>query len=127
MKHGYQNLIAYQKAEELVISIYKLAASLPKEELYGLTSQLKRAALSVPANLAEGYCRSGEKEKIRFYNIAQGSLAETECFINLATRLNMVDKKDSNKILLIKDEVGKLLHGLTKVINQSLLTASSKL
>ena len=74
----HQDLIVFQKADELAFKIYKITVSFPKTEAFGLTSQLRRAALSVPTNIVEGYARKSKKELAQFINIALGSLAETE-------------------------------------------------
>jgi len=72
----FEDLIAWQKAHALVLDVYKLTQSFPKEELFGLTSQLRRAAVSVPSNIAEGFTRISSAEKMRFYNIAEASVEE---------------------------------------------------
>lgn len=72
----FTDLIVWQKAHAFVLSVYRLSADFPKSEIYGLTSQLRRAAISVPANIAEGFKKIGSADKLRFMNIAQGSLEE---------------------------------------------------
>jgi four helix bundle protein len=109
----FQDLIVWQKSHHLVLETYKIVGSFPKEELYGLTSQLKRAIVSVPANIAEGFKRQGKNDKLRFYNIAQSSLNESHYYFILASDLNFADTKE----LLIKaEEISKLLVGLIKSI-----------
>ncbi len=83
----FTDLSVWQSAHQLAMQIYKLTARFPKEEQYGLTSQMRRAAVSVPANIAEGFARVGKNEKLNFYNIAQGSLAELRYFLILARDL----------------------------------------
>ena len=73
---NFQDLIVWQKAHKFVLAVYKITKDFPKEEMYGLTSQFRRAALSIPANIAEGFNRRGKPDKCRFMNIAQGSLEE---------------------------------------------------
>ena len=97
----------WQKSHQLVLCVYKLSANFPKEELYGLTSQLRRAVISVPANIAEGFKRKSKTEKSRFYNIAEASLEEVRYFLILATDLNYInDSTFQDKI----DEVCKMLN-----------------
>lgn len=86
----FSDLSIWQSAHQMAIAIYKLTARFPKEEQYGLTNQMRRAAVSVPANIAEGFARIGKNEKLNFYNIAQGSLAELRYFLILARDLEYV-------------------------------------
>jgi len=123
-RKGYKNLIAFQKADELVLKTYDLTRSFPKEELFGLVSQIRRAVISVPANIVEGYRRGEEKEKIRFYNIAQGSLVEVEYFLELSKKLGYINEGEFENAFLLKDDIGKLLHGLIKVIKKDLVSES---
>jgi four helix bundle protein len=106
----YKDLIAWQKAMDLVEQIYKITRNLPKEELYGLTSQLRRAAVSIPSNIAEGHCRNGRREFIHHLSIALGSLGEVETQVILAQRLCYLD--DSSSILELTSETGRILVGL---------------
>jgi len=86
----FSDLHVWQSAHQMVMETYSLTARFPKEELYGLTSQMRRAAVSVPANIAEGFARLGKNEKLNFYNIAQGSLAELSYFLILARDLRYI-------------------------------------
>jgi four helix bundle protein len=70
---SFQDLLVWQKSHQFVVDVYRISAKLPKEEVYGLTSQIRRAAMSIPANIAEGFKRKSNKDKARFYNIAEGS------------------------------------------------------
>ena len=88
---SFQDVGIWQKAHQWVLGIYKLTANFPKYEQYGLTSQLRRAAVSVPANFAEGFRKQGKLDKIRFYNIAQGSIAESQYYLILAKDLGYAD------------------------------------
>jgi four helix bundle protein len=106
----YSDLIAWQKAMVLVEEIYKITRSFPKEELYGLTSQVRRAAISIPSNIAEGHCRNGRREFIHHLSIALGSLGELETQVILAQRLGYLS--DSAPILEMASEAGRLLVGL---------------
>lgn len=116
---GYHKLIVHQKADALVFEIYKLTNTFPKEEMFGLISQMRGAAVSVAANIAEGYMRQGTKDKVRFFNLAQGSLVELEYFLEFSEKLKYITKEEFNKIYPLKDEVGKLLNGYIKVLMNS--------
>lgn len=83
----YKELKVWQKADELAIEVYKATKRFPRDEIYGITSQLRRAALSVPTNIVEGYARKGDKELARFVNIAIGSMAETEYLLDFSKRI----------------------------------------
>lgn len=109
----YKELIVFQKADELVFQIYKLTETFPKHEVFGLTSQLRRAALSIPTNIVEGYGRKSKRELSRFLDMALGSLAEVEYLLEFARRLNYI-KHDIPEMLSLVEEVGKLLWGFQK-------------
>lgn len=87
----FQDLIVWQKAHEFVLRIYKFSEKFSKEEIYSLTSQLRRASISIPANIAEGFKKKGIKDKLRYYNISQGSLAEVEYYLISAKDLQYGD------------------------------------
>lgn len=109
---GHRDLIAWQKAMELVTEIYRVTREFPKDELYGLVSQLRRAAVSVPSNLAEGYGRNSRNEFHHFVGQARGSLAEVETQIEIAKNLDYVKAEICSDLLSRVDEVGRLLTGL---------------
>ena len=77
---SFKDLVVWQKAHKFVLDIYKITKCFPKEEMYGLTSQMWRASVSIPANIAEGFKKKGKADKLRFYNIAQGSIEEMKYF-----------------------------------------------
>ncbi|MBN1414155.1 MAG: four helix bundle protein [Bacteroidales bacterium] len=106
----YGDLIVWQKAHNLVLDVYKINKEFPKEEVYGLTSQFRRAAISIPANIAEGFARKGSRDKLRFYNIAAGSLNEISYYILLARDLNYTTTDLREKV----EEVGKILKRYTQ-------------
>jgi four helix bundle protein len=110
---NYKNLIVWQKADDLAFQIYKLTDSFPKHEQFGITSQLRRAALSIPTNIVEGYNRKGKKELVRFIEIALGSLAETEYLVEFSKKLGYITADITDTEALIT-EVGKLLWGFQK-------------
>lgn len=118
MLNSYRDLLVWQRAMELVIETYRLSAGFPKEEQYGLTSQLRRASVSVPSNIAEGYGRASRKEYLQFLYVAQGSLKETETQIILAEMLGYASM-NSTKLLLERAEVvSKLLGGLIRALRR---------
>jgi four helix bundle protein len=105
---SYKELIAYQKSYELVLLIYRITGSFPKEEVYGLTSQIRRAAVSIPSNIAEGFMR-GSKEYVQFLKIALGSAAELETQLALSKDLGYSDDTDFQVTQSLNEEVIKLL------------------
>ncbi len=107
---SFQDLLVWQKAHALVLQVYRVTRSFPAEEKFGLISQMRRAAVSIPANIAEGFKKQGRKDKAKFYNIAQGSLEELRYYIILSTDLHYLE--DPDDLALAIDEVGKMLHGL---------------
>ncbi len=112
----FRDLVMWQKAHQFVLDTYKITENFPKQEMYGLTSQLRRAAISIPANIAEGFKKSGKGDKVRFLNIAQGSLEECRYFLILTQDLQYADTKDiSNRL----DDVGKMLDSYIQKIKNS--------
>jgi four helix bundle protein len=101
---------------DLAVDVYNASRRLPDDERYGLTSQMRRAANSIPANIAEGRGRGGESEFVRFLNIANGSLCELETHLHLAQRLHYIDSPTLNQLLTQTTEVARLIHGLTKTL-----------
>ncbi len=114
---GYEKLNVWKKADELALQVYLVTKNFPKEELYGLTSQLRRASISIPTNIVEGCGRQGKKETRQFINIALGSLAETEYLIKFCKRINFITDAEYNKLMCLRDEVGALLWGFYKSFN----------
>src|SRR3990172_2184881 len=110
---NFKNLIVWQRADELAFQIYKLTEGLPKSETFGLTSQLRRAALSIPTNIVEGNNRKSKREFYHFIDIALGSLAETEYLLMFAKRLGYI-KSNIDYLEDIISEIGKLLWSLQK-------------
>jgi four helix bundle protein len=111
---SYKDLIVWQKAMILVKAIYTITNKYPKEEIYGLTSQLRRAAVSVACNIAEGQARNSTGEFKQFLGVTRGSLAETETLLLLSSDLNLISSTELEETTKITDEVGKLLSGLLK-------------
>ena len=109
---SYQELIAWQKAMDLVEDVYRASKSFPKEETYALTSQIRRAAVSVPSNIAEGQGRRTTSDFLRHLSIACGSLCEVETQILIAVRLRYLTERNVERVLLGAGEVGRLVNGL---------------
>jgi four helix bundle protein len=106
---GYKKLVVWQKADDLAFRIYITTKSFPKDELYGITSQLRRAALSVPTNLVEGSGRQSRNELRQFTNIALGSLAEVTYLLDFSLKLGYLKQKDYEVLQSLREEVGRFL------------------
>jgi len=102
----FEDLLVWQKAHSFVLMIYRLTEAFPKHEAFGLTSQFRRAAVSIPANIAEGFRRRGSSDKARFFNIAQASAEECRYYLILVRDLEYADTKEAN---LLIQEVSKML------------------
>jgi four helix bundle protein len=113
---NFQDLLVWQKAHELVLGVYRITAAFPKHEMFGLSSQMQRAAVSVPANIAEGFKRRGRADKARFLNIAQASLEECRYFLILTRDLGYA-KTDT--ILALLDETSRFLDNYCHSLSSS--------
>jgi four helix bundle protein len=112
----FTDLLVWQRSHGVVLKVYRLTAHFPAEERYGLTSQLRRAALSVPTNIAEGSKRISRQEYARFLNVAEGSLAETEYLLMVSKDLGYLPAKEAGELLVELTEIGRMLNSLrTKV------------
>jgi four helix bundle protein len=109
---------AWRLADDLTVAIYEHTKFLPKEELYGLTSQLRRAAYSVPANIVEGSSRESKRDYLNFLYIARGSLSETQYFIHLCQRLSYLAETDAERLLNQTKSVFGCLHGRIKAVEK---------
>jgi four helix bundle protein len=116
---NYSDLIAWQKAMDLVELIYKATSQFPREEIYGLTNQLRRAAVSVPSNIAEGQGRGSANDFRRFLAISYGSLREVETQILIAKRLHFLTEAQAGRVMNLAGEVGRRLNGLTNSLEAS--------
>jgi len=112
----FTDLIVWQKAHKFVLSIYRLTSRFPKEEIYGLTSQLRRAAISIAANIVEGFKKTGPADKIRYLNISQGSLEECRYYLIL---VNDLGYGDANVLAKQIDEVARLLAAYSKAVKKN--------
>jgi four helix bundle protein len=116
MAKTFQDLIVWQKANTFVLQTHQLSQTFPENECYGLTAQLRRAAISIPANMAEGFRRQGRNDKVRFYNLAQGSLEECRYQLILSTDLEF---NTSESIKPMLEEVSRLLDRYIKTLLNS--------
>ena len=105
----WERLDVWKLSDNLAYKVYVLTKSFPKDEIYGLTSQLRRAALSIPTNIVEGYSRKGDKELSRFLNISLGSMAETKYLLHFAHRLNLIGNQEYEDLKADYDNLGKML------------------
>ena len=115
----FTDLKVWQRSHALVIEVYRFTAGFPGEERFGLTFQIRRAASSVPSNIAEGSKRAHRKDYARFLNIAEGSAAELEYFVILARDLGFLDRERSVPILAEIDELGRMIYALRQKVEQS--------
>lgn len=113
----FEDLVVWQKSHALALRVYRLTSGFPKQEMYGLVSQMRRAAVSVPANIAEGFKRRGRSDKARLLNMAQASLEELRYYFILATDLGYAKERESE----VLDEIARMLGAYT----QSLLSPAS--
>ena len=112
----FQQLEVWQKGHQLVLAVYRMTKMFPDDEKYGLVSQMRRAAVSVPANIAEGFKRRGKPDKIRFYNISETSLEELKYYLILSKDLNYVD--DTSALMTNAETISRMLYRLIASINQ---------
>jgi four helix bundle protein len=109
----FQDLLVWQKAHQFVLGVYALTTAFPKQETYGLSLQMRRASVSIPANIAEGFRRRGKAEKARFMNIAEGSVEECRYFLILVKDLGY---SDTERLASLLEEVSRLLNAYTAAI-----------
>ena len=114
---SYQDLVVWQKSIDLAVRTYELTRSFPSEEKYGLTSQMRRAAASVPANIAEGHARRSTEEFLQMLGIARGSLAEVETFLILSERLGLFQSGSGDTLLEDCAEINLMLNGLVNSVS----------
>lgn len=116
-KHSFKQLNLWQKAYLFVLNIYKQTQQFPSFELYGLTSQIRRGAVSILANIAEGSERQYKKEFVQFLSIARGSLAEVETYLMLSKDLGYITKDEFAQLEELRKEIGRLLRGLSRSLS----------
>lgn len=112
----FQDLVVWQRAHQFVLTVYRLTRTFPRSEVYGLTSQFRRAAVSIAANIAEGFRKRGNADKLRFMNIAQGSLEESRYYLILTRDLEYGDVSEAKAII---EETSKLLEAYSRAIRHS--------
>ena len=122
MVQSYRDLKVWQKAMDLVINSYKVTDNFPSQEKFGLSSQLQRAAVSIPANIAEGHGRNHTREYLQFLSIAYGSLMELETHLQIAQRLNYIDIVLLQSLIKNTEEIGRMLNGLQRTLKNKLST-----
>ena len=114
MIKDHKDLVVWQKAMDLVIQVYKIVKTFPIEEKYGLSDQMRRAAVSIPSNIAEGYQRGSDRELSHFLRIALGSSAELETQLILCGRLGLAGKERTDEVIKHNNEIGKMLNAFIK-------------
>lgn len=119
---GYKRLLVWQKAHQFVLLVYKYTKEFPKYELFGLTAQIRRAVISIGANIVEGQASNSKKEFLSFLNMANRSLVETEYFLETAVDLGYLKKEEFNELENLRHNVGNLLNGLMRSIKLKLNT-----
>ncbi|MBX9726868.1 MAG: four helix bundle protein [Rickettsiales bacterium] len=124
---SYKDLVVWQKATQLALFVYKATKSFPKEEMYGLTSQIRRCSVSVPSNIAEGSERNSTRDFLRFINMAHGSLAELETQFYIAQQLEYVSAENYEQLQTKAAEIGRMLNGLAKKLEEKLATGHRSL
>jgi four helix bundle protein len=125
VKGSYRDLIAWQKAMALVTDIYRETEAFPAREIYGLTNQVRRAAVGVPSDIAEGKGRISKKEFVQMLSRARGSVLEVQTQIEIGRNLGFLGEEKFNELLGKADEVGRLINGLIKSIRRQLLPPKS--
>jgi four helix bundle protein len=118
--NSYQDLIVWQKAIDLAEQCYRVTRGFPKDELFGMTSQIRRASASIPANIAEGWGREGSREYIQFLRVAQGSLKELETHLILCQRVGLLLEAQALPLLVLCTEVGKMMRSLIGSLQRKL-------
>lgn len=120
VSYSFESVVAWQKAHAFTLLVYRLTREFPKDETFGLTSQFRRAAVSIEANIAEGYKKLSKADKLRFLNIAEGSLAECRNYVILARDLEYVNEQQYNSLFVALKEASKLLTSYCKgIINNN--------
>ena len=120
MTKGSKRLQVWEKAHGCAIEAYKMTRRFPREELYGITSQLRRAAFSVPLNIVEGQASNSKREFLNFLNIANRSLVESEYLLEISEELNFLDKSDYKRLQSLRREVAVMLNAFAKAVRKQL-------
>ena len=117
---SHEKLDVWKRSIDLVVSVYRLTENFPSEEKFGLTSQIRRASVSIPANIAEGAARESDKEFVRFLSIAQGSTSEVETELLIANRLGYLTAPQYDQIRSSLDDIGRMITGLSKHLKRKI-------
>jgi four helix bundle protein len=115
-RYGFQRVVAWQKAHAFVVLVYKVTRTFPDDERFGLTSQFRRAAVSIEANIAEGYKKISKADKLRFYNISQGSLEECRNYVILSYDLNYIDERLFDQLCDALEDASRLINAYCESI-----------
>lgn len=107
---SFEDLLVWQKAHQYVLGVCRITKNFPKEEMFGLVNQMRRASASITANIAEGFVRTGQKDKLHFYNISQGSLEETRNFLILSGDLGYIPENEKTELMQSAAEISRMLN-----------------
>ena len=118
--HSFRDLIVWQKAHQFVVAIYNLTKQFPKEEIFALTSQVRRAAVSIAANISEGHKKKTVPNQLNYLNISEGSLEEVKYYLILSKDLNYIQETEYLALFNSAEEVGRLINGYEKFISKRL-------
>ena len=110
MDYGFQRVIAWQKAHDFVLKVYSVTKGFPEDERFGLSSQFRRAAVSIEANIAEGYKKLGKADKLRFFNIAQGSIEECRDYIILSRDLEYISEQEQEELRKLSEYASRMIN-----------------
>ena len=110
MTFKFEQVLAWQRAHQFVLSVYRITKGFPSEEVYGLTSQFRRAAVSIEANIAEGYKKVSKADKLRFMNISQGSIEECRDYLLLSRDLQYIDEQQFSELFILIEDASKMLY-----------------
>ncbi len=116
----YKKILAWQKADDLTVAVYEATKTFPKDEIYSLTSQIRRAAYSIPANIAEGASRNSKKDYLHFLYIARGSASEVTYFVHLSKRLGYLQVDSHVRLSEQAEEVSRILSGLIRSVEKEI-------
>lgn len=118
MTNTFEDIIAWQRARFFIKHVYNISKKFPDDEKFGLTSQFRRAAISIAANIAEGYKRIGKDDKLRFFNYSQGSLEECRCYIILANDFNYISNEEATALIQEIEDTSRLLNSYSQAMVQ---------
>ena len=120
IKKTFRDLSMWQKSHTFALNVYKTTEKYPKHEIFGLVSQFRRASVSIPANIAEGYRRNGKADKLRFFNIAQGSLEECRYYILLSKDLKYIDENEESCLSQLIEEASRTLNAYCSKLSEDI-------